>query len=130
MPKEPTLSSLKAKLQKVFNAFIRKRDTINGQYFICISCQERKPLDQMNAGHYHAAGNNEAVRYDEINTNGQCIKCNKFLHGNLLEYRKGLIAKVGQKAVDDLDIKRHNLSKMHKFEIQYLIDLYTKKLKE
>ncbi len=84
----------------------------------------------MNAGHFFAAGNNEAVRFDEVNVNGQCIRCNKFLHGNLLEYRKGLIQKYGENALKVLELKRHNLSKMHKFEIQYMIDLYTKKIKE
>jgi len=129
-PKEPTLSALKGKLQKVFNAYIRKRDTINGTFFICISCNKPKPLDQMNAGHYFAAGHNEAIRYDEANVNGQCIQCNKFLHGNQIEYTKGMLKRYGQKTIDLLEIRRHNLSKLTKFEVNILIDIYTKKLKQ
>jgi len=129
-PKEPSLSSLKAKLQKVFNAYIRKRDTINGTFFICISCNKPKPLDQMHAGHYFAAGHNEAIRFDEFNVGGQCVACNHFLHGNFEGYTKGMLKRYGQKTIDLLEIRRHNLSKLTKFEINMLIDIYTKKLKQ
>jgi hypothetical protein len=36
--------------------------------------------------------------------NSQCKKCNYFLSGNLLEYRKNLIVKIGLEAVEKLDM--------------------------
>lgn len=131
LPSEKSLSSLKKDLDKVFNEFIRKRDSVQfNKAFHCISCGEWKTIDQMNAGHYHAAGNNESVRWDERNVNGQCIQCNLHLHGNLLGYQKGMIKKYGQKVLDELEIKRFNLSKMHKFEVTLLIQQYKEKLKK
>ena len=61
-----------------FNKYIRQRDKR------CISCNA--PTE--NAGHYFSAGNHASLRFDERNVHGQCIRCNKWLHGNLIEYRK------------------------------------------
>lgn len=130
IPKERGLPALKKDLDKVFNAFIRKRDTLFADgtpYFICISCNEPKPVDLMHAGHFHSAGHNEAVRWDERNVNGQCVRCNTFLHGNFGGYEKGMVRKWGQSVVEALEIKRHNKSKMFKFEIELLIQHYKSK---
>jgi 5-methylcytosine-specific restriction endonuclease McrA len=131
LPKEKTLPALKKDLDKVFNAYIRRRDTIYSEgrsFFICISCTEPKTTDQMHAGHFHSAGHNEAVRWDERNVNGQCIKCNTYLHGNFGGYLKGMVKKWGQNVVDSLELKRHNKSKMFKFELELLIKEYKTKL--
>lgn len=123
-----SLPKLKAELQEVFNKFIRLRDQKNG-VFKCISCGRFKPVSQMNAGHYHSQGNNEAVRYSEINVQGQCIRCNCHLHGNLLRFQDGLIKKYGKQVIDLLEIQRHNKSKMGKFEHELLIKEYKAKVK-
>lgn len=127
-PKEKTLSQLKKDLTKVFNAFIRKRDTLPNGMFKCISSGKFLPLSQMNAGHYFSAGHNESIRWDERNVNGQSIQDNLYMHGNFQGYTKGMIEKYGQKVVDELEVKRHNRSKMARFEVSYLIQEYKKKL--
>jgi len=128
LPKEKSLATLKSELTKVFNEYIRKRDAM-GNKFQCISCGKPQPLDQMNAGHFYSAGHNESIRWDERNVNGQCVRCNCFLHGNLLEYERGMRTKWGQKTLDELSVRRHNRSKMAKFEVSLLIDEYKLKLK-
>lgn len=130
--KVKSLSSLKGELQKVFNEFIRHRDTIkeNGKsFFICISCGEPKDLSHMNAGHLYPVGSNDVIRYDEDNCWGQCIACNLHKHGNQLEFYKRLIAKIGKERVERLEIRRHNLSKMARFEVELLIEQYREKVK-
>lgn len=126
---EKSLQALKNDLDKVFKAYIRERDS-NRIYFTCISCGVQKPVRRMHAGHFHSAGHNEAIRWHECNVNGQCDHCNYFLHGNYAGYLKGMLKKYGPKVVADLEIQRHNRSKMMKFEVQLLIDEYKKKLKE
>lgn len=126
---EKSLQALKKDLDDAFNAFIRKRDTLSGYVFRCISCGDFKLINQMNAGHYFSAGHNEAIRWNEFNVNGQCIHCNKFLHGNEKGYREGMLKKYGPKVLEDLEIQRHNKSKMFKFEVQLLIEEYKNKLK-
>lgn len=124
-----SLPKLKAELQEVFNKFIRLRDQKNG-VFKCISCQNVKLTKQMNAGHFHSAGNNEALRYCETNVNGQCISCNLHKQGNLLGYQEGLAKKYGPYVLSHLEIRRHNKSKMGKFEHELLIKEYKAKVKE
>ena len=124
-----SLSKLKKDLDKVFNHFIRFRDQSNGM-FRCISCNENKSTRLMHAGHFHSAGHNEAVRWDEDNVHGQCVKCNTFLHGNLLEYQKGLIEKIGNKRFKVLELRRFNKSKMMPFELSLLIQQYKQKIKK
>lgn len=123
--KQKSLQQLKQDLDKAFNAYIRKRDSSPGYvFFVCISCGIPKRTKLMHAGHFHSAGHHEAIRWDERNVNGQCDRCNYFLHGNFEGYLKGMIKKYGQKVIDDLEIQRHNKSKMMKFEVQLLIDKY------
>lgn len=134
LPKEPSLPSLKKTLTKVFNKFIRERDTLvdpSGQeYFICISCDKPKPTSEMHAGHFIPAGSSEAIRWDERNVNGQCRYCNTYLHGNPLGYEKGMLKKWGQAVIDALRQKKNNVSKWHKFEVTIMIEQYRKRLKK
>lgn len=93
-----TASEVAKEAQTAFNRFIRLRD----YHQPCISCGvsgDRK----WDAGHYRSQGNNPALRFDEDNTHKQCVPCNQHLSGNLVDYRIGLIARVGQEAVDRLE---------------------------
>lgn len=133
--KTKSISTLKGDLQKIFNTYIRLRDTktSNGkQYFVCISCGEPKGLDQMNAGHYWPVGGHEAVRYDEDNVHGQCIYCNNFAAGGkvTMNYAGRLLKKIGKEKFEALANRRMNRSKMMAFEVNLLIDEYKEKVKK
>lgn len=130
-----SIATLKAELQTIFNKFIRLRDTLYDQgtpYFICISCNKPNGLDQMNGGHYWPVGGHEAVRYDEDNVHGQCIRCNNFENNGVVtkRYTVNLIKKIGQKRFDALELRRHNKSKMMHFELELLIGQYKEKIEK
>lgn len=84
--------------QQAFNAWIRERD--HGQP--CISCQ-RHHAGQYQAGHYLTVGAHPELRFEPDNCHKQCAPCNNHLSGNLIEYRKGLISKIGQDRVEWLE---------------------------
>jgi len=109
---------------KSFNEFIRKRDTQSG-YFKCISCQSTKDTEQLNAGHYLSAGNHSALRFNERNVHGQCIKCNYHLHGNLVNYRSNLINKIGLDEIELLEMQNGNF-KWDRFSLIEIIYKYKK----
>lgn len=88
---------MKKKAIEIFNEFIRERD----KGLPCISCGEFKELQ---AGHYYSVGQNNSLRFLEGNVNGQCLRCNYFLRGNLIPYRKNLIKKFGEERVQLLDL--------------------------
>ena len=118
-----SIAYLTEKAQESVNRFVRKRDSANG-FFVCISCQELKPINQMNAGHYYEKTIYKSVRFDLNNVNGQCVRCNKYLSGNLIEYRKNLLKKIGEEKLKQLD-KLAEL-KNFRFTREFLIELIEK----
>ena len=116
--KQISLPKLLAKAQVVFNAWIRRRD----KNLNCISC----PAQVTEAGHYYSQGHHSALRFNEINTNGQCTRCNRFLHGHLIAYRQGLLKRYGQRELDLLDSSaRNRVKKWSRVELETIIKEYS-----
>jgi hypothetical protein len=110
--------------QIIFNKFIRLRD--KGQ--VCISCQ-KKPLKE-NAGHYFNANNHWNVRFSELNCHLQCEHCNTYLSGNLIEYQRNLIHKIGIESYHELEAEARKTRKFTKDELKEIINIYKKKIKQ
>lgn len=110
------LPALLKKAQIVFNKWIRCRDADKG----CISCGR----EVTEAGHYLSQGHHSAFRFSEFNTNGQCTRCNCFLHGNLINYRKGLAKRYGEEKVLMLENSGNKIKKWSKFELDWIIINY------
>jgi hypothetical protein len=102
-----TTKQLFNSLDRKFKKFIRLRDSLNGLGIggSCICCGKFVSGANWQAGHFHSAGKFKSLRFDPDNCHGSCKQCNYFLHGNLLEYRKNLIKKIGEDRVLALDIK-------------------------
>lgn len=118
-----TIPKLTAKAQKVFNAYIRKRDSDNG-YFTCISCGQTKDTTQMDAGHYVPVKGSSALRFDEYNVNGECKSCNGFDQFHLIGYRRNLINKVGERKVMELEYQHRLIKKWTRTELNEIISKY------
>lgn len=95
MRTKPQLTKL---AQTAFNAFIRARDAGKP----CISCGTRlsNEPNTYDAGHYRSVGSAPHMRFVEDNCHGQCKHCNNYLAGNHVEYRKGLVARIGLRNVE------------------------------
>ena len=119
-----TTSDYLKELQVVFNQWIRLRD----KDLPCISCQ--KPLGgNEQAGHYMSVGSSPELRFNEFNNNGQCIKCNMYLHGNLIHYRVNLIKKIGLEEVENLE-RYHEPKHYNKAELIGLKVRYKQRIKD
>lgn len=121
MKRSISIPDLIAKARKRFHKFIRERD----KNLKCISCGTGKVE---NAGHYYSAGHYPSLRFNEDNVSGQCISCNKWKHGNLIEYRKKLVLKIGIERLNKLDMaadyyKRHGW-KWDRFYLEDIIERY------
>ena len=116
--------------QTAFNKWIRARDEKEP----CISCGAPPPdLSQLHAGrdagHYRSTGAAAHLRFHEDNCHAQCVKCNQWKAGNAVDYRLGLVARLGLERVEA--IEANNVP--HKWERDELIAiraLYTAKTKE
>jgi len=96
-----TKPQLVKKAQAAFNSYIRARDTGKP----CVSCD--KPLgdapNTFDAGHYRSVGSAPHMRFVEDNVHGQCKHCNNWLGGNVVEYRKRLLERIGKHQLNLLE---------------------------
>lgn len=84
--------------QSSFNAYIRARD----HGLPCICCQ-RLHGGHYHAGHYRSVGSCPQLRFEPLNCHKSCAPCNLYLSGNLIQYRKNLIEKIGHDSVSWLE---------------------------
>lgn len=118
-----TIPKLTAKAQKVFNAYIRQRDSADG-YFTCISCGQTLPVEKMNAGHYIPQKGSSALRFDEDNVHGECEYDNAFNEFHLIPYRKNLIDKIGERRVLEMESQYRLVKRWTRAELNEIIEKY------
>ena len=98
-----TIPELIKKAQHAFNAFIRERDKDQP----CICCG--RPLGAsdvggaFDCGHYRSTGSASHLRFDERNAHAQRKDCNRWGAGRAVDYRIGLVARIGLEAVESLE---------------------------
>ena len=112
-----TKPQLVKKAQTAFNAYIRARD--KGK--TCISCDT--PLgsepNSYDAGHFRSVGSAAHMRFVEDQVHGQCKKCNRWLAGNVVEYRKRLLERIGLKRLEQIE----NDNVLRKYSKEALIEI-------
>lgn len=132
-PKKRTVSrsTLMKKADDAFSLFIRTRDSqpYEGRAFRCISCQRVLPIEQADCGHY-VNRQHMSLRFSESNCNIQCRKCNRFMEGNIQDYRKGLIRKIGEQKVVLLEAQKNVTNKISNFELEILAKHYKEETKK
>jgi len=119
LDKLKSIPNLTKEAQQVFNKYIRTRD--HGMN--CISCGSDKANQ---AGHWISVKQSSALRFNEWNVNLQCAGCNLYLHGNQVMYRVGLVKKIGEKAVAELESMYINnrIKKWTREELEEIINKY------
>ncbi|AQY67443.1 recombination protein NinG [Pseudomonas veronii] len=87
--------------QAAVNEYVRLRDA----RLPCISC-DSTPNDndlmtgsRWDAGHYRSVGACPELRFEPLNIHRQCVKCNRNLSGNAVEYRIRLLLRIGAEKV-------------------------------
>jgi len=107
-------------LQIVFNKFIRERD----KELPCISCG-RFDVEEFHAGHF-VATTYQYHRFNEDNVHKQCSYCNTHLRGNISDYRRNLIKKIGLERVEYLENTKHMMFDLSIEDLKQLITKYKK----
>ncbi|UVL59224.1 recombination protein NinG [Pseudomonas sp. B21-032] len=120
--------------QAEFNTYIRLRD----QHLPCISC-DSLPNDhdlitgsRWDAGHYRSVGACPELRFEPLNVHRQCVKCNRNLSGNAVEYRIRLVQRIGADRVAWLEgphrACKHTIDDLKAIKAEYRAKI--KQLKE
>lgn len=101
-----TLSEWLKEAQTACNNYIRLRDADKP----CISCG-KLICGKWDAGHYITVGSCSELRFHPMNIHKQCSwDCNKNKSGNIVEYRKGLVGRIGVENVEWLENHHHYYS--------------------
>lgn len=129
MAKKPTASKLKKKLDTIFSQYIRLREADSNGNINCFTCGVNKHYKEMHAGHFQSR-RHLSTRWDEINVQNQCPKCNLFSQGEQFKFGLYLDSLYGEGTAEHLQIKAQQLNKMTVQDYQDLIDYYGQKVKE
>jgi len=124
-----TIPQLIKEAQIEFNAYIRLRDCMQP----CICCGN--PLSTgavgggFDAGHYRSTGSASHLRFNEDNVHAQRKVCNRYGAGRAVDYRLGLIARIGLVRVEALEAN-NQVHKWRADELRSIKALYREKLKQ
>jgi len=103
LDKLKTRSDYIKETQIAFNAYIRTRDRDKP----CISCGVTLAREAIgggfDCGHYRSVGSAPHLRFHFDNAHGQCKKCNRYGSGMGVDYRIGLIPRIGVDRVESVE---------------------------
>lgn len=115
--------------QTAFNAYIRARDAEQR----CISCGVLLSREAIgggfDAGHYRSRGSAKHLSFHEDNCHGQCKRCNRYGAGMAVDYRIGLVRRIGLARVEALEADS-TVRKWGRDELIAIRAEYVAKLKE
>lgn len=124
-----TIPDLIKEAQREFNKYIRERDRNQP----CICCGLPLGVGEVggayDAGHYRSTGSASHLRFNEDNCHAQRKQCNRYGAGRAVDYRTGLLGRIGTDRVERLE----SSNAPHKWTREELIairDTYKAKLKE
>lgn len=100
-----TRSDWMKEAQREFNRFIRFRDA--GKSCICcgtpLQAKQANVGGEFDAGHYRSIGSAPHLRFNEDNCHGQTKQCNRWGAGRAVDYRIGLIQRIGVDRVEAIE---------------------------
>jgi hypothetical protein len=119
--KKDPLKALIKKCDIEHAGYIRERDGISGTpFFKCLMCGEVKSRSQMNCCHF-IKRRHWATRFSDINCQGGCIHCNKWLGGNDANFRKGLVEKYGEEKIIEMEAQKLSGRKPRLWEAEEIL---------
>lgn len=117
--------------QQAFNRFIRERD--KDQPCICCDRLETKVTGLgahgWDSGHYRSVGSAPHLRFNENNVHRQLVYCNRYGAGRAVDYRIGLIERIGLQAVEELE-SDNTVQKWSIDDLKQIKEKYRQKLRD
>jgi len=127
-PKKITISKAKKKAWAIFSKYVRRFFADKNGMVNCVTCPAVLPIKMMQAGHF-IPGRNNSILYEIRGVHPQCFRCNIILQGNPRKYNAFMLARYGQKVIDELDALSNKPLTMMAWQHLEVFDTYNKKLK-
>ena len=100
--KKQKLSTVKARLWKVVSRYIRTKAADANGYASCVTCGVIKHFTELQAGHFIPKKRGNSIYFVEENIHPQCVRCNNYESGNLIEYSRYMKDMYGEEKIDEL----------------------------
>lgn len=113
--------------QAAWNRYVRARD-LGKPCASCGAMPAQKVGGTMDCSHYRSVGSSPHLRFHLHNAAAACVRCNRHLSGNVVELRRGLVDRIGEKKVHAVECDQS----VRKFTVDYLKrvkSIFTKKAK-
>ena len=122
MKKKLTRSKLVKKLDSIFSQYIRQKDADNDMA-TCFTCNKVDNVKSLQNGHFQSR-KHYSTRWDEVNCQVQCPKCNVFNYGEQFVFGSKLDIKYGEGTARRLHIKAQQIVKLSDNDIEEMIKRY------
>ena len=124
-----TISKLKKKLDSLFSQYTRLRNADHLGRVKCFTCGVEKHWKEQQAGHFQSRSHH-STRWDEVNVQVQCVKCNMFRQGEQYKFGMYLDQKYGEGTAEQLEIRSKTIVKLNRTDYEEAIERYKQKIKE
>jgi hypothetical protein len=124
-----TISKLKKKLDKVFSEYIRRRNADHLGRVKCFTCGVEKHWKEQQAGHFQSRSH-YSTRWDEVNVQVQCVKCNMYRQGEQYKFGMYLDQRFGDGTAEELEYRAKTIVKLNRVDYEEAIERYKQKIKE
>ena len=115
-------SKIVKKLDDIFSIYIRRRYSID-DFAECFTCGKTDHWKNLQCGHFQSR-RKYSTRWDKINCQVQCAKCNIFSQGEQYLFGKKLDEVYGEGTSNELALKGNYLIKFSTKELELLINTY------
>jgi len=114
--------SVVKKLDTIFSQYIRLRKAKNG-IAECYTCGVRDHWKNLQCGHFMSR-KHYSTRWDELNCQVQCYKCNIHGYGEQFRFGQRLNKEYGNQTADILESKCRNIEKFSNGDLLEKVEYY------
>ena len=124
-----TISKLKKKLDVLFSQYIRRRNADHLGRVKCFTCGVEKHWKEQQAGHFQSRSHH-STRWDEVNVQVQCVKCNMYRQGEQYKFGMYLDQRFGDGTAEELEYRAKTIVKLNRIDYEESIERYKQKIRE
>ncbi len=124
-----TISKLKKKLDVLFSQYIRRKNADHLGRVKCFTCGVEKHWKEQQAGHFQSRSHH-STRWDEVNVQVQCVKCNMFRQGEQYKFGLYLDDRFGDGTAEELENRAKTIVKLNRVDYEEAIERYKQKINE
>ena len=123
------ISKLKKKLDVLFSQYIRRRNADHLGRVKCFTCGVEKHWKEQQAGHFQSRSHH-STRWDEVNVQVQCVKCNMYRQGEQYKFGMYLDQRFGDGTAEELEYRAKTIVKLNRVDYEEAIERYKQKIRE